>query len=122
MFQSPAVVPVPGHRVVIEPPSTLEPLVSNTGLPGIPLVSGAGFGPPSIALGSGGFGTGFDQESVTTAAAEESLPDDVPLTRTQLQAKVWCTAAEEFTGPRPHGWGKARLFCTSSMNFPVICG
>lgn len=33
----------------------------------------------------GGYGATLDQE---TAVPEESLPDDVPLTRTQLQAKV----------------------------------
>lgn len=69
----------------MEPPSTLEPLPlpSGSNLSGAGTVAADG---QAGALGLGmGYGTVGDDSS---AAAEEALPDDVPLTRTQLQAKV----------------------------------
>jgi hypothetical protein len=81
------VVTAPGHRIVIEPPSTLEPLGGAAG-PGQPAGStyqpGLGYGSASLGL--------LDQQQLlgdAGGAVEEQQPDDVlPLTRTQLQAKV----------------------------------
>lgn len=85
-------VPTPGHRIVVDPPSTLEPLPlppgSNLSAGGAAAADGqAG----SLGLGglgyAGSIGAALDDAA---AANEEPLPDDVPLTRAQLQAKVGC--------------------------------
>jgi hypothetical protein len=79
-------VTAPGHRIVIEPPSTLEPLggAAGPGQLGSTYQPGLGYGSASLGL--------FDQQQLlgdAGGAVEEQQPDDVlPLTRTQLQAKV----------------------------------
>lgn len=80
LLQAQPIVEKPGHKIVIEPPSTVEPAANQAG-PGNTVGSATGFGQGTM----GGYG-GTAEDA--TAAPEEALPDDVPLTRTQLQAKV----------------------------------
>uniref|UniRef100_A0A383V6K0 ODAD1 central coiled coil region domain-containing protein n=1 Tax=Tetradesmus obliquus TaxID=3088 RepID=A0A383V6K0_TETOB len=87
------IVAAPGHRIVIEPPSTLEPLGGAAG----PGQLGSSYQPAGLGYGSASLGL-LDQQQQQQqqpgdggagGAAEEAQPDDVlPLTRTQLQAKV----------------------------------
>jgi hypothetical protein len=80
------VLPSPGHRIVVEPPSTIsEPPVAALLTAGGQLTSASG------AAGSGGgfsWGGGGGGAAAAAEQDEEVLPDDVPLTRAQLQAKV----------------------------------
>jgi hypothetical protein len=88
LLRAQPVLPTPGHRVVVEPPSSVEPLPS-----GAPMsAAGAAADGQAGSLGLGGMGYAGFGGSVDAAAAvsEEPVPDDVPLTRAQLQAKVGC--------------------------------
>lgn len=87
LLRAQPVLPSPGHKIVVDPPSTLEPL------PGTNL-STAGFNAADGQTGSLGLGgTGYTGSTGAHDSAltvnDEPLPDDVPLTRAQLQAKVW---------------------------------
>eukprot|EP00879_Flechtneria_rotunda_P012214 GHRR01012756.1.p1 GENE.GHRR01012756.1~~GHRR01012756.1.p1 ORF type:complete len:569 (+),score=227.55 GHRR01012756.1:229-1935(+) len=77
------------HRIVVEPPSALEPVNNpSIGLPGAPGLLGGPYG------AAGGYAAAqLQPEQGEEQAVEEVLPDDVPLTRTQLQAKVNYAAA-----------------------------
>lgn len=79
LLQAQPISAAPGHRIVIEPPSTGETSASNAQGPGN-LSSGTGYG-------QGAYGAAMDQDGAA-GTPEDALPDDVPLTRTQLQAKV----------------------------------
>lgn len=86
LLRAQPVLPSPGHKIVVDPPSTLEPL------PGTNL-STAGFNAADGQTGSLGLGgTGYTGSTGAHDSAltvnDEPLPDDVPLTRAQLQAKV----------------------------------
>jgi hypothetical protein len=90
LLRAQPVLPTPGHRIVVDPPSTLEPLP----LPPGSNLSGGGAAAAdgqagSLGLGGLGYGGSIGTALDDAAAAnEEPLPDDVPLTRAQLQAKV----------------------------------
>lgn len=90
LLRAQPVLPVSSHRVVVEPPSTLEPLLVPPGGGGPLSVAGASAAVAEGQLGGVGFAGmgGAAAEDAAGAAAEEPLPDDVPLTRAQLQAKV----------------------------------
>lgn len=94
------IVAAPGHRIVIEPPSTLEALGGAAG----PGQLGSSYQPAGIGYGSASLGL-LDQQQQQQqpgdggagGAAEEAQPDDVlPLTRTQLQAKVSLAVPDRF--------------------------
>jgi len=77
----------PATRIVIEPPSTLEPLSGGglglgQGLNGLPAPGAHG------TLCTFGAAAAAAEQDAVPAEAEEVLPDDVPLTRAQLTAKV----------------------------------
>jgi hypothetical protein len=90
LLRAQPVLPTPGHRVVVEPPSSVEPLPLPSGAP--MSAAGAAADGQAGSLGLGGMGYAGFGGSVDAAAAvsEEPVPDDVPLTRAQLQAKVGC--------------------------------
>ncbi|KAF8055922.1 ODA1 [Scenedesmus sp. PABB004] len=79
LLHAPPAAPAPSHRIAVDPPSTLEP--SAAAAPG----PGGAAAAPGLG-GNGGLAALLDQGDA--AGGEEALPDDVPLTRSQLQAKV----------------------------------
>lgn len=86
LLRAQPVLPTPGHRIVVDPPSTLEPLPMPPGSN----LSAAGIAAPDGQAGALGLGMGYGAplDEAPAPVTEEALPDDVPLTRTQLQAKV----------------------------------
>lgn len=94
LLRAQPVLPVSSHRVVVEPPSTLEPLLVPPGGGGPLSVAGAGAAVAEgqlVGVGFAGMGGAAAEDAVgagRATAAEEQMPDDVPLTRAQLQAKV----------------------------------
>ena len=89
LLRAQPVLPSPGHRIVVEPPSTLEPLPLPPGA-NLSTAGGLAADGQAGAFGLGGMGYAGSLGTGDDAAAgnEEALPDDVPLTRAQLQAKV----------------------------------
>jgi hypothetical protein len=111
LLRAQPVLPVSGHRVVVEPPSTLEPLLVPPGGGGPLSVAGAGAAVADGQLGGMGFagmGGAAAEDAAAAAAAEEPVPDDVPLTRAQLQAKV-------------RGAGRDPLTCTALASWVLTC-